>query len=132
MYHRTAKMSGSVSKHGDLCNEENSDSKEAAGLTALFCMEKAYSTILRELGENNEREGLLRTPLRAAKAMQFFTKGYQETAQCEYTCRINILGPNTLNLCKYVCRSELKIQQRHFSMGTIKFKKGLLSLSQCI
>ncbi|XP_015988298.2 GTP cyclohydrolase 1 isoform X2 [Rousettus aegyptiacus] len=39
----------------------------------------AYSSILRSLGEDPQRQGLLKTPLRAAMAMQFFTKGYQET-----------------------------------------------------
>lgn len=39
----------------------------------------AYSSILRSLGEDPQRQGLLRTPWRAATAMQFFTKGYQET-----------------------------------------------------
>nr|XP_019581298.1 PREDICTED: GTP cyclohydrolase 1 isoform X3 [Rhinolophus sinicus] len=39
----------------------------------------AYSSILRSLGENPQRQGLLKTPWRAATAMQFFTKGYQET-----------------------------------------------------
>lgn len=44
----------------------------------------AYSSILRSLGENPHRQGLLKTPWRAATAMQFFTKGYQETisGQC--------------------------------------------------
>uniref|UniRef100_A0A8D2PBV1 GTP cyclohydrolase 1 n=1 Tax=Zosterops lateralis melanops TaxID=1220523 RepID=A0A8D2PBV1_ZOSLA len=31
------------------------------------------------LGEDPQRQGLLKTPWRAATAMQFFTKGYQET-----------------------------------------------------
>lgn len=44
----------------------------------------AYSSILRSLGEDPERQGLIKTPWRAATAMQFFTKGYQETisGQC--------------------------------------------------
>ncbi|MCH5329739.1 MAG: GTP cyclohydrolase I FolE [Alistipes sp.] len=37
-----------------------------------------YREILRLLGENPAREGLLKTPERVAKAMAFITKGYNE------------------------------------------------------
>ena len=37
-----------------------------------------YRDILRLLGEDNSREGLLKTPLRVARSLQFLTKGYQE------------------------------------------------------
>ena len=35
-----------------------------------------YKEILRLIGENPEREGLIDSPVRIAKAMQFFTHGY--------------------------------------------------------
>ena len=35
-----------------------------------------YKEILRLIGENPEREGLQKTPLRVAKAIQFLTQGY--------------------------------------------------------
>ena len=35
-----------------------------------------YKNILSDVGENSEREGLVKTPVRAAKAMQFLTQGY--------------------------------------------------------
>jgi len=39
-----------------------------------------FKEILKTLGEDGEREGLQKTPERAAKAMQFLCKGYGENA----------------------------------------------------
>lgn len=43
----------------------------------------SYRSILENVGENPYREGLLKTPERAAKALLFFTKGYQENLKGE-------------------------------------------------
>ena len=37
-----------------------------------------YKEILRLLGEDPEREGLIKTPERVARALQFLTQGYQQ------------------------------------------------------
>mgnify|MGYP000933609867 FL=1 len=42
---------------------------------------KNYKEVLGLLGENPEREGLLKTPERLAKAMQYLTQGYQVDAR---------------------------------------------------
>jgi GTP cyclohydrolase IA len=44
-------------------------------------MEKHYSAIIEKLGEDVSREGLLKTPQRAAKAMQFLTQGYGQNLE---------------------------------------------------
>lgn len=41
-------------------------------------MEKIYKELLKSIGENTNREGLIKTPLRAANAMEYFTSGYRK------------------------------------------------------
>lgn len=42
-------------------------------------MQEQYRKIIEALGEDPNREGLLDTPKRAAKAMEFFTQGYKQS-----------------------------------------------------
>ena len=43
---------------------------------SLDALESHYSGIIKSVGENLSRDGLLRTPARAAKAMQYLCRGY--------------------------------------------------------
>ena len=44
-------------------------------------LSQSYREILIGLGENPDREGLLDTPLRAAKAMQYLCHGYEQSVE---------------------------------------------------
>jgi len=44
-------------------------------------VQNAFKTIIEKIGENPQREGLLDTPARAAKAMKFMTRGYDQTLE---------------------------------------------------
>lgn len=69
----TGTGSGGEGWRGERPRSEEDNELSLPGLAA------AYTSILRALGEDPQRQGLLKTPWRAATAMQFFTKGYQET-----------------------------------------------------
>ena len=57
--------------------EESAEQKEER----LERMKGAVRTLLECVGEDPDREGLLATPERYARAMLFFTKGYQENVR---------------------------------------------------
>lgn len=44
-------------------------------------LSEAYKNIINQLGEDENREGLLKTPERIAKAMQYMTQGYEMDAK---------------------------------------------------
>jgi GTP cyclohydrolase I len=60
----------------------------------------AVRTILECIGEDPDREGLLGTPDRYAKAMLFFTKGYQENVRDIVNDAIFHEGHNELVIVK--------------------------------
>lgn len=85
-YHHASEMNEVVAEYLNKCiesqhNDMHKEEKDCEDASKLSRIEKAYTTVLSELGEDVDREGLLRTPLRAAKAMQFLTKGYKEKTQ---------------------------------------------------
>ncbi|XP_004517321.1 GTP cyclohydrolase 1 isoform X1 [Ceratitis capitata] len=63
--------------HHDLELDHKPPTREAL----LPELSRSYRLLLSGLGENPERQGLLKTPERAAKAMLFFTKGYDQNLE---------------------------------------------------
>lgn len=69
-----------------------------------------YHAILSLLGEDPEREGLLKTPVRVAKAMRFLTKGYGEDPKAilekalfheEYNHMVIVKDINFYSMCEH-------------------------------
>jgi GTP cyclohydrolase IA len=60
---------------------KKADSAAPANDTTLQEMETAFSTLIEGIGEDLSRDGLLDTPTRAAKAMKFLTRGYQQSVE---------------------------------------------------
>ena len=49
------------------------------GAAKLARMEESFLQLLQAIGEDPNREGLLRTPIRAARAFEFLTNGYRQS-----------------------------------------------------
>ncbi len=54
------------------------DPEEFEGQEGSERIEDSMRDVLRQLGENPEREGLLKTPERVAKSLRFLTRGYHQ------------------------------------------------------
>jgi len=72
---------------GKDATDASSDASDASGPSKftdeerINLMKGACETILQCIGEDNEREGLLKTPERWAKALLFLTQGYSQTVE---------------------------------------------------
>jgi GTP cyclohydrolase IA len=49
------------------------------GAAKLASMEQSFLELLKAIGEDPQREGLLKTPTRAARAFEFLTNGYRQS-----------------------------------------------------
>ena len=73
-------------------------------------VKERYSSIIDEIGEDVSREGLVKTPERAAKAMLFMTQGYQQDAKAilegamfkeDYDDMVIVKGIELYSLCEH-------------------------------
>lgn len=69
-----------------------------------------YKEVITLLGEDANREGLLKTPMRVAKAMQFLTKGYTQDPKAilekalfheEYSHMVIVKDINFYSMCEH-------------------------------
>lgn len=69
-----------------------------------------YQSVLKQIGENPEREGLLKTPERVAKAMLFLTQGYELDAKAimksavfkeEYSQMVVVKDIEVYSMCEH-------------------------------
>lgn len=76
----------------------------------IEALEKNYRDVLVQIGENPDREGLLKTPERVAKAMLFMTQGYDQDPlaivnsakfQEEYKQMIIVKDIELFSLCEH-------------------------------
>jgi GTP cyclohydrolase I len=52
---------------------------QRCGAARVASMEQSFLALLEAIGEDPQREGLLRTPARAARAFEFLTAGYRQS-----------------------------------------------------
>jgi len=63
-------------------------------------VEALIRELLLEIGEDPDREGLVKTPERYAKAMEFLTKGYNENAETIINNAIFSSEANNMIICR--------------------------------
>ena len=93
-------------------DSEKNKGLDNAGMTDERCQELAshYKQVIKLLGEDPEREGLLKTPMRVAKAMQVLTRGYEMDAhkvltdalfQEDYSQMVIVKDIDFFSLCEH-------------------------------
>lgn len=90
-------------------------------------MARSYRMLLSSLGEDPDRQGLLKTPERAAKAMLFFTKGYDQSLEgkwAKWTIASARAPREELRDCADVLKSIYAAYQQRRGLGIKEFRSS--------
>jgi GTP cyclohydrolase IA len=88
----------------------NYKKEEKYNLESLELQKESYRVIIESLGEDAKRNGLIDTPQRAAKAMQFLTQGYDQDPEAilkqalfkeEYSQMVLVKDIEVYSLCEH-------------------------------
>lgn len=89
---QVAKMNGKIHLPSKVNLHRSISDISVVSLPRLNDLKTAYANLLEAAGEDIQREGLLKTPERAAKAFQFFTAGYHSDIKGRQSIRTRGFG----------------------------------------
>ncbi|TRY73561.1 hypothetical protein TCAL_02231 [Tigriopus californicus] len=119
--------------------EQTSQSSIGSKENNLKVISDSYTTILEAIGEDPNREGLRDTPLRAAKAIQFFVKGYTDSLDVAVNSAIFSENTDEMVVVKNIemfsmCEHHLVPFYGKVSIGYLPNKKviGLSKLARIV
>ena len=100
-------------------------------------LEQIFSALLEEVGEEPDREGLIKTPYRAAEAMRYITQGYDQKLEDVVNGAVFHESSDDMVICRNIeffsmCEHHLFPFYGHVSIGYIPDGKiiGLSKLAR--
>jgi GTP cyclohydrolase I len=93
--------SKAASKLRNIRKLADSDQIEIAAPAAIQDIEPTVRTLLNQLGENPDRNGLQETPRRVAKALTYLTQGYHQDIPIQYDEMVIVKDIDFYSLCEH-------------------------------
>ena len=88
---------------------ERREDTEVQRAVRIQMISGAVRTILECIGEDPDREGLLKTPERYAKALMFFSKGYEESVTRKLVGWLLCCSDMAVCFCPFLFMSHRKL-----------------------